>query len=80
MSVEYVVKGYITEFCDKFGVKLEHLKGKSRVLEINNTRKLLFYMLRRVFKLKHREIGEIWHLIILKSIFIIKKRRQKKTS
>ena len=59
MSVEYVVKGYITEFCDKFGVKLEHLKGKSRVLEINNTRKLLFYMLRRVFKLKHREIGEI---------------------
>ena len=59
MSVEYVVKGYITEFCDNFGVSLDQLKGKSRILKINNTRKLLFYMLRRVFKLKHREIGEI---------------------
>ena len=57
MTRQYIIKDFINDFCIKFEVTLEQLQGKSRKLEINYTRKLLIFMLRRVFKLKHRDVG-----------------------
>ena len=57
MTKEIIINNFINEFCEKFNITLNEIKGKSRVSDINIRRNLLIYMLRRVFKLTSEKVG-----------------------
>jgi len=57
MTKDTIINDFINEFCEKFNITLKEIRGKSRVSDINIRRKLLIYILRRVFQLTSKKVG-----------------------